>query len=73
MAPPEPPESEENVIRCVDTAQSIALFLYGSGRYPIKAGKVGIAGRSYDSVAFVWMQGERDAQESLSEVYADSF
>jgi len=31
------------------------------------------AGKSYDTVTFVWMQGERDAKEQLSEVYADSF
>lgn len=31
------------------------------------------AGKTYDSVTFVWMQGERDAKESLSEVYAQSF
>ena len=31
------------------------------------------AGKTYDSVTFVWMQGERDAKESLGEVYAQSF
>lgn len=30
-------------------------------------------GKSYDTVTFVWMQGERDAKERLSEVYAESF
>lgn len=35
--------------------------------------KAATAGKSYDTVTFVWMQGERDAKESLSEVYAASF
>lgn len=37
--------------------------------------KVGDAskGKSYDTVTFVWMQGERDAREKLAEVYAESF
>ncbi|PXA03432.1 hypothetical protein DDZ13_12115 [Coraliomargarita sinensis] len=30
-------------------------------------------GKRYDSVTFIWMQGERDAREGLSEVYAESF
>lgn len=30
-------------------------------------------GSTYDSVTFVWMQGERDAREQLAEVYARSF
>jgi hypothetical protein len=35
--------------------------------------KTATAGKSYDTVTFVWMQGERDAKEQLSEVYANSF
>ncbi len=35
--------------------------------------KAATAGKSYDTVTFVWMQGERDAKEQLAEVYADSF
>jgi|GEM_PF-879374 len=35
--------------------------------------KPAIAERRPDTVTFVWMQGERDAKESLSEVYAESF
>jgi hypothetical protein len=35
--------------------------------------KAATAGKSYDTVTFIWMQGERDAKEQLSEVYADSF
>lgn len=30
-------------------------------------------GKAFETVTFVWMQGERDAKESLSEVYAESF
>jgi hypothetical protein len=30
-------------------------------------------GSSYDSVTFIWMQGERDAKEKLADVYARSF
>ncbi len=29
--------------------------------------------KSYDSVTFIWMQGESDAGRALGEVYADSF
>jgi len=32
-----------------------------------------IGSRRPDTVTFVWMQGERDARESLGEVYAESF
>jgi hypothetical protein len=39
----------------------------------ITAVKTATAGKKYDTVTFVWMQGERDAKEQLSEVYADSF
>lgn len=39
----------------------------------IAAVKSATEGKSYDSVTFVWMQGERDAREGLSEVYAKSF
>jgi hypothetical protein len=39
----------------------------------IKAVKPATEGKTYDSVTFIWMQGERDAKESLSEVYAKSF
>ena len=35
--------------------------------------KPAIAARRPDTVTFVWMQGERDAKESLGEVYAESF
>ncbi len=35
--------------------------------------KSAVAGRRPDTVTFVWMQGERDAKESLSAVYAESF
>lgn len=31
------------------------------------------AGKSYDTVTFIWMQGESDARESLADVYAQSF
>jgi hypothetical protein len=30
------------------------------------------AGKKVDTISFVWMQGERDAKEGLSAVYADS-
>ena len=30
-------------------------------------------GSTYDSVIFIWIQGERDAKEQLAEVYARSF
>jgi len=30
-------------------------------------------GKTYDTVTFVWMQGESDAKSRLSAVYADSF
>jgi len=39
----------------------------------IAAVKSATEGKRYDSVTFVWMQGERDAREGLSEVYARSF
>jgi|AntRauTorckE6833_2_1112554.scaffolds.fasta_scaffold11285_2 hypothetical protein len=39
----------------------------------ITAVKTATEGKTYDSVTFIWMQGERDAKESLSEVYAKSF
>jgi len=39
----------------------------------IAAVKAATDGRTYDSVTFIWMQGERDAKESLSEAYAQSF
>ncbi len=35
--------------------------------------KSAIEGNRPDTVTFVWMQGERDARESLAEVYAASF
>ena len=35
--------------------------------------KPAIAAARPDTVTFVWMQGERDAKESLSDVYAESF
>ena len=35
--------------------------------------KAGTEGKSYATVTFIWMQGERDAKEQLSEVYAESF
>lgn len=39
----------------------------------IAAVKAATGGGNYDSVTFIWMQGERDARESLSDVYAQSF
>jgi hypothetical protein len=38
----------------------------------MKSVRPAIEGKKIDSVAFVWMQGERDAKESLSAVYAES-
>jgi len=35
--------------------------------------KKGVGGRKYDTVTFVWMQGERDAKERHGEVYGKSF
>jgi hypothetical protein len=35
--------------------------------------KPAIASAKPDTVTFVWMQGERDAKESLADVYAESF
>jgi hypothetical protein len=34
--------------------------------------RAAIKGKTIDTVCFVWMQGERDAREGLSAVYADS-
>jgi hypothetical protein len=34
--------------------------------------KPAIEGKAVDTIAFVWMQGERDAKEGLSAVYADA-
>ena len=39
----------------------------------IVAVKKGVAGRKYDTVTFVWMQGERDAKERHGDVYEKSF
>lgn len=39
----------------------------------MEAVEAATSGKSYDSVTFVWMQGERDARLSLSEVYEASF
>lgn len=39
----------------------------------LQAVQASIQGSTYDSVTFVWMQGERDAKEQLADVYARSF
>ena len=39
----------------------------------IAAVKKGVGDKKYDTVTFVWMQGERDAKERHGEVYAKSF
>lgn len=35
--------------------------------------KAATAGRAFDTVTFVWMQGERDAKEALAEAYPTAF
>lgn len=39
----------------------------------IQAVRAATKGDTYDSVTFLWMQGERDAKEQLADVYARSF
>lgn len=39
----------------------------------LQAVQAATQGSTYDSVTFIWMQGERDAREQLAEVYARSF
>lgn len=39
----------------------------------IQAVRAATKGGTYDSVTFLWMQGERDAKEQLADVYARSF
>ncbi|MEO0454799.1 MAG: sialate O-acetylesterase [Verrucomicrobiota bacterium] len=39
----------------------------------IKATKEALAGRKIKTATFIWMQGERDAKDSLSDLYEQSF
>jgi hypothetical protein len=39
----------------------------------LQAVQAATQGSTYDSVTFIWMQGERDAREQLADVYARSF